>query len=209
MSQLRTLLRVVLLVAGLVVVFGSARAEAAWGTSYVWRPPARLGPPDQSWLMDVPEKAGGRSRGKVAVFAIRGDEYYQPVRAAVVKTLRRRGLSVTASLRPVDSAAQFRELSQTLNLAVYVDGEMRGEGARQSVVIRLRSGVSNQTIASARFSGPTPKIVGDVGRTLWTKVGPSVTRACTSAAKPRKREREPLRIDAGSSDDTPIAVQGS
>jgi len=197
------------LLVAVILGWASAPAEAAWGTSYLWRPPARLGPPDQSWLMDLPQKAGGHARGKVAVFAIKGDEFYQPVRAAVVKLLRRRGLNVTATLRPVDSAAQFRELSQTLNLAVYVDGEMRGEGARQSAVIRLRSGISGQRIASARFSGPTQKIVGDVERTFWTRVGPAVSRACTSASRPRRREREPLHIDAGSPVDAPIASQGS
>ena len=44
-------------------------------------------PPDQTWLLDVPEKSGVRSRGKAAVFLIQGDDYYQPVRAAVVKTV--------------------------------------------------------------------------------------------------------------------------
>ena len=32
---------------------------------------------------------------------------------------------------------------------------------------------------------------------LWTRVGPTVTRACTSVSRPRRRDREPLRIDAG------------
>lgn len=90
--------------------------------------------PDQSWLQDVPERRG---RGKVAVFALQGGDVYQPVREAVVKLLRRRGLNVTASLRPVDSASQYRELSQTLNLAVYIDGEVTGEGDHQTAVIRL------------------------------------------------------------------------
>jgi hypothetical protein len=206
MSRLSTPLCVVLV--GLIVGLASTPAEGAWGTSYSWRPPRRTAP-DQSWLMDVPEKPGHRSRGRVAVFAFNGDEYYQPVRAAVVKTLRRRGLNVTTSLRPVDSAAQFRELGQTLNLAVYIDGEMRGEGARQSVVIRLRSGHSLQHIASARFSGPTEKIVDEVGRKFWTRIGPAVTRACTSASRPRRLEREPMRIDAGEEADMPIAAQGS
>jgi hypothetical protein len=191
------------------VILGSAPAPAQAGwVPYLWRPrPVRLAPPDQSWLTDVPERRGARSRGKVAVFVFKGDDVYQPVRAAVVRVLRRRGLNVTASLRPVDSVAQYREMSYALNLAVYVDGEVSGEGARQSALIRLRSGVSGQRIASARFSGLTPKIVGDVGRTLWTRVGPATMRACTSAAKPRQRVGEPLHIEAGSplEDDAPVA----
>jgi len=172
-------------------------AALAWSPLYMPAPPpARSMAPDQSWLQDVPERRG-HSRGKVAVFAFQGDDVYQPVRAAVVKLLRRRGLNVTAALRPVDSPSQYRELSQTLNLAVYVDGEVTGEGAHQSAVIRLRSGMSGQHIASARFSGPTKKIVADLNSKLWTRVGPTVTRACTSVSRPRRRDREPLRIDAG------------
>jgi hypothetical protein len=163
--------------------------------------------PDQTWLQDVPERTGARSKGRVAVFVIKGDDVYEPVRAAVVKTLRRKGFSVTASLQPVDSAAQYREMSSALNVAVFVDGDVSGEGVRQSARIRLRSGVTGQPIGSANFLGPTPKIVGDVGRTLWRRVGSATVRACSSAARPRRREREPMRIDAGAAlDDQPSAA---
>ena len=189
---------------GLAVAFGMVAAPAtalAWGVSYWQLPKPVHKAPDQSWLQDVPERRG---HGKVAVFAFQGDDVYQPVREAVVNLLRRRGLNVTASLRPVDSASQYRELSQTLNLAVYIDGEVTGDGDHQTAVIRLRSGVSGQRIGSARFTGPTKKIVADLRGKLWTRVGPTVTRACAGVSKPRQQEREPLRIEAGSSvdDDT-------
>lgn len=180
-----------------VALLGAAAppAEATWGTYP--RPPkaARPAPPDQSWLADLPEKHG--SKGKVAVFVFTGDDVYQPVRAAVVRALRRKRLSVTTTLKSADGAAEYRDLSHELNLAAYVEGELNGEGARQSALIRLYSGVTGRRMASVRFSGPTEKIVGDVARTLWTRVGPAITRACTSTARPRRREREPLRIDAG------------
>ena len=184
---------------GAILVSASAPAEAAWAIPYplspvVVRSPA---PPDQSWLMDVPEKPGARARGKVAVFIFNGDDVYQPVRAEVVRVLRRRGLNVTATLRPVDSAAQYREMSYTLNLGVFVEGELIGDGPRQIAHIRLRSGLTGQRIASATFSGPTPKIVEAIGHTLWTRVGGTVMRACSSSSRPRRREREPLRIEAG------------
>jgi hypothetical protein len=183
-----------------------ATAFASWGIPYLPRQTvARSMAPDQAWLQDVPERPGARTRGKVAVFTFEGDDVYQPVRAAVVKLLRRRGLNVTANLRPVDSAAQYRELSQALNMAVYVEGDVTGEGAKQTAIIRVRSGMSGQRIATARFVGPTPKIVGDVHRTLWTRLGPTVMRSCTSVSKPRARERAPLLIDAGSPLDSHIA----
>ena len=193
---------------GVILGAASAPADAAW-VPYLWHPPVvRRAPPDQSWLRDVPERRSARSRGKVAVFVFKNDDVYEPVRAAVVRVLRRRGLNVTASLRPVDSAAQYREMSYTLNLAVFVDGELIGEGARQSVLVRLRSGVTGQRIASARFSGPTPKIVGDIGRTFWTRVGPAVTRTCSSASRPRRQEREPMHIEAGTAlDSSSVAAE--
>jgi hypothetical protein len=198
------------LVFGLVWLSAAAPAEAAWALPRP-RPPVVVHStaPDQSWMMDVPPRPGARSKGKVAVFVFKGDDVYEPVRAAVVRALRAKGLTVTASLRPVDSAAQFREMSYTLNLAVFVEGELSGEGARQSARIRLRSGVTGQHIASANFSGLTTKIVGDVGRSLWTRVGPAMTRACSSASRPRRQEREPMRIEAGSPMDHSLSAEGT
>jgi hypothetical protein len=200
------------LLVGVISGAASSRAEAAWGPPYlgsrfVVRPQL---PPDQTWLKDVPERPGAAPKRKVAVFVFKGDDVYEPVRAAVVRVLRRRGLNVTATLEPVDSAAQFREMSSALNVAVYVDGELTGEGARQCAHIRLRSGVTGQHIAAANFSGPTPKIVGDVVRTLWTRVGPATMRACSSAAHTHRHERAPLRIEAGTPlEDTPPVPQGT
>jgi len=187
------------------VILGSAPAAHAWGIPF---PSPRAARPDQSWLNDPPERRGARSKGKVAVFAFKGDDVYQPVRGAVVRLLRRKGLNVTTTLRPVEGATQYRETSYALNLAVYVEGEVSGAGARQSALLRLYGGVTGHRIASARFSGPTEKIVGDLRHTFWTRVGPAITRACSSASRPRRREREPLHIEAGEPlEDTPTAAQ--
>ena len=100
-------------------------------------------------------------------------------------------------------------MSYTLNLAAYVEGELTGDGPRQRARIRLRSGVTGQSIASAGFSGPAPKIIADLNRNLWTRLGPSVSRACTHATRPRRRERDPLLIDAGTPiDNTPMPTGG-
>jgi len=184
---------VVALIAGMV----SLRVEAAWGPPPYAEPHAAPSPPDQTWLKDPTERPGAVKR-KVAVFVFQGDDVYQPMRAAAVRALRRRGLSVTATLQPVDSPAQYREMSSTLKVGAYVDGEVTGEGARQNLRIRVRSGVTGQYIASVTLSGPTPKVVGTITRTLWNRVGPAITRACAGAARSHRLEREPLRIEAGS-----------
>ena len=174
----------------------AAPAEAAWGVPCMV-PQVHSAPPDQSWLKDVPEKPGVPARGKVAVFVFKGDDFFEPVRAAVVRTLRRQRLNVTAELRPADKPAHYRDMSYASNLAVFIDGEVSGEGARKTVLIRLRSGVTGQYFASAKFSGATPELVGNIDSALWPRVGPAIHRACTSAAKPRKREFEPMYIEAG------------
>lgn len=130
-----------------------------------------------------------------------GDDVYEPVRAAVVRMLRKQGLNVTAALRPVDSPKQYREMSYALKLGVFVEGEVIGEGASQTVTLRLRSGLTGQYFTTVKFAGATPKVVGDIGRTLWARVGSATVRACAGAAKPRQREVAPMYIEAG----TPLA----
>jgi len=192
----------------LIALGGTARpAHAAWVVPFL-KPAPIVKPalPDVSWMDDVPEKPGTHAKGKIAVFAFKGDDVYEPVRAAVVKLLRSKGLNVTASLRPVDSAAQFREMSYTLNLGAFVEGEITGDGPHQTAVIHLRSGMSGKRIASARLTGPTPQIVGTVGHKVWPALGGAMMRSCSSAAHPRQRERAPLRIEAGEPlDDTVTA----
>jgi len=122
----------------------------------------------------------------------------------VVQTLRKQRLNVTAALRPADNPAQYREMSYSSNLAVFIEGEVSGQGERQTVVIRLRSGVTGQHFTSAKFSGSTQAIVGAIGGGLWGRVGGAIMRTCSSAAKPRRREAAPTYIEAGSPLDGPI-----
>ena len=178
-------------------------AQAAWGVPCPL-PQVHSAPPDQSWLKDVPEKPGSGARGKVAVFVFNGDDVFEPVRAAVVRALRKQRLSVTASLRPADGPAQYREMSYSSNLAVFVDGEVSGEGARHTVIIRLRSGVTGLYFASAKFSGSTQAVVGAIGGSLWGRVGSAIMHTRSAAAKPRRHESAPMYIEAGSPLDSPL-----
>ena len=172
---------------------------AAWGVPCPI-PQARSAPPDQSWMKDVPEKPGARSRGKIAVFPFQGDDVYEQSRGAVVRALRKQGLIVTATLRPADSPAMYREMSYSSNLAVFIDGEVSGDEAHRIVQVRLRSGVSGQYFTNAKFTGSAQGIPATILRSLWTRIGPATVRACVSAGKPRKRESKPMYIEAG----TPI-----
>jgi hypothetical protein len=152
--------------------------------------------------------AGSRSKsksdgpavsGKVAVFGFTGEGAGR-VQQAVVSTLRTRGLQVTTSLRPVDSAEQYREMAATLRLAAYIDGTVGGDGSQGHATVLVRSGITGRRIASLRFSGERNALASDVGNGLWPRTGPQLARLCAEAAKPRKGGRKAMHINAG----TPI-----
>jgi hypothetical protein len=134
--------------------------------------------------------------GKVAVFGFTGEGAAR-VQQVVVSTLRTRGLQVTTSLRPVDSAEQFREMAATLRLAAYIEGTVGGDGSRGQATVHVRSGLTGRRIASVRFSGERSALPSDVGNGLWPRTGPQLARLCAAASKPRKGGTRALRINAG------------
>ena len=72
--------------------------------------------------------------GKVAMFAFTGDDA-EPIRRQVTHLLKSKGMKIMTSLRPVDSAEQYREMSVTLNLVAYIDGEVTIDGNDGSATI--------------------------------------------------------------------------
>jgi hypothetical protein len=199
--------RAALLIAvGAVIAAVPRPARALWGGGRSSRSGVvRSMPPDQSWLQDVPEKPGARSKGKIAVFPFAGDDVYEPMRAEVVGLLRGKGFTVFASLRPVDSVAQLREMSVALGLGAIIDGTVKGDGPRESAHIQVRSGGSGQPIATVTFSGSTPKIVAAIRRGFWGRFASSIQRGCAGGKRARRFAKEPLRIDASSPSDSPVA----
>ena len=135
-------------------------------------------------------------QGKFVVFTFAGEGGHR-VQQQVVSSLRAKGLKVITNLRPVDSAEQYREMAVTLNLVAYVDGEYVGEGDQASATVYVRSGVTGLRAASTTFAGERRTLVAEVGRGLWDRISPDLSRLCVDAAKPRKAERAPLRIEAG------------
>ncbi len=140
---------------------------------------------------------------KVAMFAFSGDDA-EPIRRQLQHVFRAKGIKINTALRPVDSAEQYREMAVTLNLTAYIDGEVELDGAEESVTIFVRSGTTGLRIASATFSGDRHLLATNVGRELWEQIGPALGRTFADAAKPRKLEHEPMRINAG----TPLTDSG-
>src|SRR5207244_8304805 len=104
-------------------------------------------------------------RGKVAVFAFSGDGA-TPIFKEILHILQSKGLKVQTSIRPMDTAEQYRELAQTLDLIAFVDGETEVDGAQASATIHVRNGASGLRVASATFTGEETKLGAGVRRGL-------------------------------------------
>lgn len=178
---------------------GKMKAEPAAAASRVDlpAPAAASSPSPESGRGKAKNEGGGGVSGKVAVVGFTGNGAGR-VHQVVVSALRTRGLQVTTNLRPVDSAEQYREMAATLQLAAYIEGDVKGDGPQGRATVHVRSGVTGRRIASVRFSGDRNKLASDVSNELWPRTGSKLTRLCHEAAKPRKRGgRGPMRIDAG------------
>jgi len=138
--------------------------------------------------------------GKIALFPVRyeDDNGFSPL---LERVLRAHGLDVKTDVRRVDTAEQFRELSTALGFAAYVDSEFNDGPVRSKLTIVVRSGYTGKKVAVTTFRETKLHMRTEVEDNLWTKIGPAIARACTDAAKPRKRDRDPLVIEAG----TPLA----
>ena len=139
--------------------------------------------------------------GKVAVFPVRYDDD-NGFSAQIVRLLQAHGLEVATDVRRVDTSEQFRELSTALGFAAYVDAEYtQGANGRSRVTIQVRSGYTGRKVAVVTFRETNLHLRSEVEDNLWTRIGPAIARACTDASKPRRRDRDPLMIEAG----TPLA----
>jgi hypothetical protein len=140
-------------------------------------------------------------QGKVVVFRFEGEERTATaVQRHVISALKAKGMKVTTGLRPVDSAEQYREMSMTLGFVAFVDGDVSVDVEQGSATIFVRSGVTGLRVASTTFAGERRALAGEVGKGLWERVADALAQVCADAAKPRKAERAPMRIEAG----TPI-----
>ena len=121
--------------------------------------------------------------------------------AQIHRLLRARGLDIATDVHRVDTAEQFRELSTALGFAAYVDGEYNDGPTRSRLTIVVRNGYTGKKVAVTTFKETKLHLRAEVEDNLWTKIGPAIARACADASKPRKRDRDPMMIEAG----TPLA----
>jgi hypothetical protein len=167
----------------------SARKKPAAAPSSKSKSVARAQPQPKAPPLPAPQ-------GKFAVFTFAGEGAHR-VQQQVISSLRAKGLKVITNLRPVDSAEQYREMAVTLNLVAYLDGEYVGDGDQASATVFVRSGVTGLRTVSTTFAGERKTLPSEIGKGLWDRISPDLSKLCVEAAKPRKAERAPLRIEAG------------
>jgi hypothetical protein len=145
-------------------------------------------------------KVTPNQEGKVAAFPVRYDDE-NGFSAQIVRILQAHGLEVSTDTRRVDTSEQFRELSTALGFAAYVDGQYDEGPVRSKLTIQVRNGWTGRKVAAVTFRETKLHLRTEVEDKLWTKIGPAIAHACTDASKPRKRDRDPMMIEAG----TPLA----
>jgi hypothetical protein len=149
-----------------------------------------------AFVLATPASAGAQSQhGKVVLFPFHSDD--DEISTQVERLLRAHGLEVMTGVRPVDSAEQYRDMATQLMLVGYIEGSVRGTGAKAKVTVRLRSGYSGRIVAQPTFGDNHGNLRRELGEKLWKKLAPAVTRVCKEATRPRKRSRTTLTIDAG------------
>ena len=94
-------------------------------------------------------------------------------------------------LRVVADAGPFGGVGADL------DGEYLGDGDQATATVYVRSGYTGLRTLSTTFAGEKRTLVSEVGKGLWERINVDLSRLCVDAAKPRKLERAPLRIEAG------------
>jgi hypothetical protein len=150
---------------------------------------------------DPPDEPVPVPGSKLAVFPFTGDDG-GAIQRQVLHVLRSKGMKPNTTLRPMfDTAEQYRETATTLGLVAYVDGEVAADGTEGSATVHLRSGATGLRLWSMTFAGDRRQLPNDIGKRLWDAWSPALGKACADAAKPRKPDREPMRINAG----TPLA----
>ena len=193
-----------------VVLLVPAPASHAKGKSAAKAKAAAASRKPAAQRVQPKEPALPRPEGKVVVFPFEGEgRTAAAVQRQVIAALKAKGLKVTTGLRPVDSAEQYREMSMTLGFVAFVDGDVSVDVDQGSATVFVRSGVTGLRVASATFAGERRALAGDVGKGLWERVVDPMAQVCVDAAKPRKAERPPMRIEAGTPiENTPPGADG-
>lgn len=139
-------------------------------------------------------------RRRIVVFPFSGDD--GALSSHVGRLLTDSGFVVLTDVKPVERTEQYREVANTLQLMAFVEGEVTGTEEMAKAVIRLRSGASGRKMVEASFKGKLDDLPAQLTDRLLTKLSPSFSRECIVAARPRRKTRGALVINAGTEIET-------
>jgi hypothetical protein len=186
----------------LAVALGLVLAVAAWpGVAHARR--GKTGSGRAAKKVTAIARPVPSLTGKIVVFPFQDDDDHS-ISAQIERLLRGRGFEIVTGVRPVDTPEQYRELATTLSLVALVGGSYREGETNARLTIQVRSGYTGRRMVAVTFKENRFHLRAQIEDQLWTRIGPAMTRACADAAKPRKRGRGPLIIEAG----TPLASSG-
>jgi hypothetical protein len=143
------------------------------------------------------ERSSARAGAKVALFPLKYDDD-RTLTVQIERILRNKGMEVVTGVRPVDTAEQYREVATAMGLAAFVGGDYIEKNDKATVTVQVRSGYTGKKLTAPTFKETPLHMHNEIETKLWAKIGPTVSRACVEANRPRKKGRNPLMIDAGS-----------
>jgi NADPH:quinone reductase-like Zn-dependent oxidoreductase len=143
-------------------------------------------------------KVVANQEGKVVLLPLRDDDDHS-FTSQIERLLRAHGVDVATDVRGVDTAEQFRELATHLGIAAFVEGTLKEKegNAISKVTVQVRSGYTGRRLTLVTFRETKLHLRAEMEDKLWAKVGPAIAHACVDSAKPRKRDRDPMMIQAG------------
>lgn len=144
-------------------------------------------------LLALPVVAAAASRVAVQPF---GGADTEPYRRQVAKIVARHGFKVLTSLPAVSGTSQYPGLARDKRVSAFVVADVDDRGARIVLSFVVWQGIDGSVIGRWEVSGTKKTIGARIGRELWKRLGPAISR---SMAPPSDvlSPAPPMRINAG------------
>lgn len=145
-----------------------------------------------------------RAGVKVAVQPFEGPQS-EPLRGLIVRIVRGRGFRTMTSLPRYEGTGQYPSLARDHHVAAFVTAGVEEKGHWQQVTFLVWNGLTGSVLGRWTASAPTPSLANAVGKGFWPHLGPAILKAQAPALIPSLNQAAPMRIDASSTDDEPVA----
>ena len=128
------------------------------------------------------------------------------MRALVVRIVRGHGVRAVTNIPRYEGTGQYPQLAKDHRLAAFITGEIAEHGKRQSITFLVWNGMTGSVLGRWSTSAATGTLGRAIGKGFWRAIGPVLARA-QSPIPDVPDEAPPMRIDAASTDDEPLATR--